>query len=161
LQTNVVNSIQLTAQVPAADLASATNVPAIVTVVNPGPGGGTSNGLPFSVVTCGFSLSDTSQSQTSDGGDLGVVANANGPCPWTATASDSWITFTGPTSGTGTGIVTYAIATNPSKTLRTGTVTIGGQKVTITQAGLLVAVSSASFNPPLAPDELGSLFGDG
>jgi uncharacterized protein (TIGR03437 family) len=162
LPTNVVSSIQLTAQVPAADFGAATgSTPATVTVINPAPGGGTSNGLPFSVVTCGFSLSDTSQQMTSDGGDLGVVATANGPCPWTAVASDSWITFTSPVSGIGTGIVTYSLASNPNKTVRTGSVTIGGQKVTITQAGLLVAVSSASFSAPLAADGLGSLFGDG
>ena len=162
LPTMFVSSIQLTAQVPAADFGAATGgSPATVTVVNPAPGGGTSNGLPFSVVTCGFSLSNTSQQMTSDGGDLGVVATANGPCPWTAVASDNWITFTSPANGTGTGIVTYSLASNPSKTARTGSVTIGGQRVNITQAGLLVAVSSASFSAPLAPDELGSLFGDG
>jgi uncharacterized protein (TIGR03437 family) len=162
LPTNVVSSIQLTAQVPAANLAMATGgSPAIVTVATPGPGGGTSNTLPFSVVTCGFSLSNTSQPITSDGGNLGVVVSSNGPCPWSAVASDSWISLTSPTTGTGTSIVTYSIASNPSKTARTGQVTIGGQKVTIMQAGLLAAVSSASFIGPLAPDELGSLFGDG
>ncbi len=162
LPTNVVSSIQLTAQVPAANLAMATGgSPAIVTVVTPGPGGGTSNTLPFSVVTCSFSLSNTRQPITSDGGNLGVVVSSNGPCPWSAATSDSWISLTSATTGTGTSIVTYSIASNPSKTARTGRVTIGGQTVTITQAGQLAAVSSASFNAPLAPDELGSLFGDG
>jgi len=159
LTTTVVSSVQLTALVPAANLGAAAG--ATITVVTPAPGGGTSNGLPFRVVTCGFSLSEFDQSVISDGGNLGVVASAKGPCGWTAVASDSWITLTSPAVGTGTGIVTYAVASNPNKTLRTGSIAIGDQKLTITQAGVLTAVSSASFKAPVAPDELGSLFGDG
>jgi uncharacterized protein (TIGR03437 family) len=159
LTTTVVSSVQLTALVPAANLGTAAG--ATISVVTPAPGGGTSNGLPFRVVTCGFSLSEFDQSVISDGGNLGVVASAKGPCGWTAVASDSWITLTSPAVGTGTGIVTYAVASNPNKTLRTGSIAIGDQKLTITQAGVLTAVSSASFKAPLAPDELGSLFGDG
>ena len=159
LTTTVVSSVQLTALAPAANFGAAAG--ATITVVTPAPGGGSSNGLPFRVVTCGFSLSELDQSVISDGGNLGVVASAKGPCGWTAVASDSWITLTSPAAGTGTGIVTYAVASNPNKTPRTGSIAIGDQKLTITQAGVLTAVSSASFKGPLAPDELGSLFGDG
>jgi len=47
LPTTFVSSTQLTATIPATDFATATT--ARLTVVSPGPGGGTSNGLPFSV----------------------------------------------------------------------------------------------------------------
>src|SRR5206468_9799643 len=46
----------------------------------------------------------------------------------------SWITITGGASGTGIGTVTYSVATNTGASPRTGTLTIAGQTVTITQA---------------------------
>src|SRR5439155_1078934 len=55
-------------------------------------------------------------------------------CSWTAVSNVSWITITGGASGTGIGTVTYSVATNSGSTARTGTLTIAGQTVTITQA---------------------------
>jgi hypothetical protein len=49
LSTTFVSSTQLTAQVPASDVAAAGT--ALVTVVNPTPGGGTSNAVPFQITT--------------------------------------------------------------------------------------------------------------
>lgn len=46
--TTFVNSTQLTAQIPASDLVNAGS--ALVTAVNPAPGGGSSNGLTFNIV---------------------------------------------------------------------------------------------------------------
>ena len=57
LTTTYVSATQLTAQVPASDLAggsAATNVP--VTVVNPAPGGGTSSALQFGILARAASL---------------------------------------------------------------------------------------------------------
>ncbi|MBI3939284.1 MAG: hypothetical protein HY315_00480 [Acidobacteria bacterium] len=120
---------------------------ASVTVVNPSPVG-TSNAQTFTInagTPCSYSLSSNSQSFGSGGGSGSVGVTAPSICAWTVTkgSSDSWITITSVTSsagtqangGTGNGTVNYSVTANAGTTSRTGTLTIGGQTLTITQAG--------------------------
>ncbi|MCG3192800.1 MAG: hypothetical protein DIJKHBIC_02047 [Thermoanaerobaculia bacterium] len=67
-----------------------------------------------------------------------------GGCPWTATSNDAWITITGGNSGSGTGTVTYTIATNVGPA-RTGTITAGSQTFTVDQASGCAA--NTTLNP--------------
>ena len=60
-------------------------------------------------------------------GDPGLV--------WAAAVDVPWITLTSGVSGTGSGAVAYSVAANPYGAMRTGTITIGDQTFTITQAG--------------------------
>ena len=82
-------------------------------------------------------------------------------CPanahWLATASDSWLHVTTP-SGTGSTNVVFSFDANPGGT-RTGTLTIAGQTLTVTQAGATyvsanplttLADSSSGLTIPLA-----------
>ncbi len=62
------------------------------------------------------------------------VARSSFPQPWTAVSNVPWIAILAGFSGTGTGMVLANIAANTGAT-RTGTLTIGGQTVTLTQAG--------------------------
>ena len=65
----------------------------------------------------------------------------------------AWITVTGGGSGTGNGTVTYTVAANTSASPRTGTLTIAGRTVTVTQAGACtytVAPTSQTCWPPAA-----------
>ena len=48
----------------------------------------------------------------------------------------SWITATGSTAGTGPGTFSFTVAANTGTSARSGTLTVAGQSVTITQAGL-------------------------
>ena len=50
-------------------------------------------------------------------------------------SNSGWITVTGGSPGTGNGTVTYSVTANTSTNPRTGTLTIAGQTVTVTQAG--------------------------
>jgi hypothetical protein len=76
--TTFVSPTQLTAVIPAADITAA-GVP-IVTVFNPAPGGGNSNGLPFFITTTGAAVTGynvaTGADPTATFG--GVTANATG-----------------------------------------------------------------------------------
>ena len=55
---------------------------------------------------------------------------------WTGVSNNTtWISVTGGSSGTGNGTVSYTVAANTSSTPRTGTLTIAGVTVTVTQAG--------------------------
>jgi hypothetical protein len=83
---------------------------------------------------CTYSISPASA--TYDAAAVqGSVSLTTGPtCAWTATSSAPWITVATP-AGTGPAGVGYTVAANTSITQRTGTVTIGGQVHTVTQAG--------------------------
>ena len=63
-----------------------------------------------------------------------IDVSAAGGCPWTAATPDNWIQL-GTTEGTGDGRVWYAIAANTATANRTGTITIAGTRLTVTQSG--------------------------
>jgi hypothetical protein len=60
-------------------------------------------------------------------------------CSWTATRSGSWITITSGASGTGNGTVGYRVSANGGSSSRTGTLTVAGQPVIITQSSATTA----------------------
>ena len=72
--------------------------PAIAQYLNPGTG------------TCSYALSPTSVTVGSGAtiGSVGVTANSG--CAWTATSNAAWLTISG--SGSGSGTVNYAVASN-------------------------------------------------
>jgi sugar/nucleoside kinase (ribokinase family) len=71
----------------------------------------------------------------SSAGTASVSMNAGTGCSWTAQSSASWLTITAGQSGIGSGSVLFAAAMNPGTSARTGTLTVGGQTVSVTQAG--------------------------
>ena len=56
-------------------------------------------------------------------------------CGWTAVSNDGFLSVSSGATGTGSGTVGYAAAANAAVSFRTGTLTIAGQTVTVTQAG--------------------------
>jgi hypothetical protein len=91
---------------------------------------------------CTYAISPTSASLASSAATGQTVAVTAGTgCTWTAVSNNpTWLTVTGGASGTGNGTVTYSATANTSTTAaRTGTITIGGQTFTVTQAKLCSA----------------------
>ena len=85
--------------------------------------------------SCALTLNVPSQSlpaTAGTGSPIGVSAVTG--CNWTATASVAWITITGGASGVGNGSVTFSVTANTGSG-RTGTINIGSQVHTVTQAG--------------------------
>jgi len=82
---------------------------------------------------CSYTLDPTSLDINNDGGPASVAVSTTDACSWTATASESWIRLLN-TSGTGSGRVSLEAAAN-SGAERHAYVTIGGQRVNITQQG--------------------------
>lgn len=94
------------------------------TTVNLGPGASNGNGIPLTVTS---------------------------GCAWTATTATSWITLT-TASGTGNGSIVFSVSANTGTAARTGSITVGSQTVSVTQAPL--AVPAAPRNPRvLTPPE--------
>ena len=109
-------------------------------------GGGQTLTITQTGIDCTYSLSAASASFDSDGGGGVVGMTSPTGCNWTASSSDSWITITAGASGSGNGSISYTVASNGTITSRSGTITAGGQTLTITQTGIdcTYALSSAS-----------------
>ncbi|MGD0499911.1 MAG: putative Ig domain-containing protein [Bryobacteraceae bacterium] len=84
---------------------------------------------------CTYSINPTGQSFPTTGGTASITVTATTECSWTATSSLSYVTITSGASGTGNGTATVQVAANTGPA-RSGSITIAGQAVWITQAGL-------------------------
>ena len=103
-------------------------------------GSATSNSAILTVVLCTQTLDLAEKAFTSGGGE-GTVRITTAPsgwnCTWTASSTVTWIRLresAADVSGTNAGSVTYDVMPNLSTTARTGTVIIGRQRHTVTQA---------------------------
>lgn len=66
------------------------------------------------------------------GGSANFTVNTTSACTWSVTNNTTFATVTPTTTQTGTGTVSFTVGENPGDT-RTGTLTVAGQTVTITQ----------------------------
>jgi len=64
--------------------------------------------------------------------DLTIAGNVN----WSASSDSGWISLTSAASGIGSTTTSYSVAANPTVYQRQGAITLAGETVTITQAGL-------------------------
>ncbi|HEX2445287.1 MAG TPA: BACON domain-containing carbohydrate-binding protein, partial [Vicinamibacterales bacterium] len=123
-------------------LLSPTPTPGVVYVARVsavGPGGSgrsaQSNTFTFGTPACSFTVSPQSRSIPSAGGSSTFGVTAADGCDWTASTPTSWITITGGASGDGNGTVSLSVGGNTSTSQRSGSLTIAGESVTVTQAG--------------------------
>lgn len=89
----------------------------------------------YESAACSYSISTTAQSFDAGGGTGSVDVSAGASCARIATSNVAWITITSGAGGSGDGMVDYSVAANNNPTSRTGTVTIAGHTLTVTQAG--------------------------
>ena len=83
--------------------------------------------------TCTITLSTNTLNIAATGATATVGVTVNSGCAWTATSNASFVVVNSGSTGNGTGTVGLTIAENNGDA-RTGTVTIGGQTVTVSQA---------------------------
>jgi hypothetical protein len=107
--------------------------------VNARSGTATIAGQTFTVnqaTGCTFSLAPNGQAFGSDPNIGMVTLTTQAGCVWTATSSDpDWLSITSGASGTGNGLVTFAVAANTKHKDRTGRLTIADQTFDVTQSG--------------------------
>jgi hypothetical protein len=84
--------------------------------------------------SCAFSIAPPGATPPAEGGSGVVTITASAStCAWMAASPDSWVVVASPSSGSGSGSITYVVAANPGPA-RTTTLTIAGQPFTISQA---------------------------
>ena len=82
---------------------------------------------------CTYSVSPTTIGSPSTPGSRTVTVITGTQCTWSAVSTAPWITVTSGATGQGIGSVTFVLAENQTASARTGTVTVAGQTVTVTQ----------------------------
>jgi hypothetical protein len=83
--------------------------------------------------SCVTSISPGSQSFTNAGGTGSITVSSPGGCGWNVVRTDSFVTITSGTSGTGNGTVTFSVAPNTGWT-RSASIIIGSRVFIINQA---------------------------
>jgi hypothetical protein len=84
--------------------------------------------------TCTLTVSPENQSFDAAGGTGTIAVSVASGCSWTSASDTGWITITSGSSGNGYGTVYYSVGANSTTSSRTGTITIGGKTVVISQA---------------------------
>jgi hypothetical protein len=116
-----------------------------------GPGGAgrsvASNTFSFtSTSPCSYSISLTNQTIAPGGGTGSVAVTAGGGCGWTAVSNVSWISITAGNTGTGNGTVGYSVTADATASNRSGTLTVAGRTLTVSQSACSYAVSPTNVS---------------
>src|SRR5262245_32386105 len=96
--------------------------------------------------TCSYTVSPTSESSPAGGETATVTVTTTAGCMWTATSNATWITVTAGGSGSGNGTVTYNAAANTGSASRSGTLTVAGQTVIVSQTSGPPTATSAAIS---------------
>jgi subtilisin family serine protease len=106
-------------------------------------------GLPL----CTFTTLPTSISARAAGTDSSIISvSAGNGCSWTATSNVSWIRILSGNIGTGSGNAEYFISPNYDSAARTGSITIAGKTIPVSQPGGAASPSDSSDVWLLGPD---------
>jgi Viral BACON domain/Putative binding domain, N-terminal len=100
-------------------------------------------------LSCSYTVSPNTQALTTGGGAGSVTVAAPVGCAWAANSSASWLTITSGGSGNGNGTIAYNAAANTGATVRTATLAVDAQAVTLSV--LPVTDDFARADGPLGP----------
>jgi hypothetical protein len=84
---------------------------------------------------CPYSMGAGSANFGSAGGTGTVRLHTRPGCAWGPTSSQSWLVIVSSSNATGTDDIKYRVDPNPSSQSRTGTITAGGRRHIVRQAG--------------------------
>ncbi|MFN8061015.1 MAG: S8 family serine peptidase [Vicinamibacterales bacterium] len=98
---------------------------------------------------CSYAIDVTTQAVTAAGGNFSTNLTTGTGCRWVASTNVAWISITSALSSAGSAAITYTVAPNAGAVARTGTVTVAGRSVTVTQAptpcSVNLTTAAASF----------------
>jgi hypothetical protein len=116
---------------------------------------GYSNESSATTIACSYSVSPTSATFGPLASSGSVTVSAPEGCSWSATSNTWWIPITSGSSGVGNGVVTYNVPPfcNFGMTSRSGSLTVAGQTVTITQIKPFQLTCSAALSQSTALDQ--------
>lgn len=84
---------------------------------------------------CTYAVAPAEASVPAGGGTATFQVTTGTTCAWTSVSGAAWLAVTSGQAGTGPGAVVVTASANPATTTRTGTLTLAGIAVTVTQDG--------------------------
>jgi large repetitive protein len=105
-------------------------------------------------IECAVTLSPLSADSSDAGGAGSFAVSTAAACGYSTTSSPNWVTIQSGGSGTGPGTLLFAVAPNSATTPRIGSIVVGGQSFSISQAAAACSVT-------LDTSALGGPFGAG
>ena len=111
---------------------------------------------PAASCTVGFNPSASGTIGAAGGNSSIDVVTGGYDCNWTVSTPTAWITRL-PSAGVGSAEVPFAVAANLNTNARTGTIVVGGQTYTLTQAGTGCTVDLSPISPVSAGGSGGTL----
>lgn len=84
---------------------------------------------------CSYALSPASITVPAAAGTGSTSVNTTAGCTWSTTSNVSWITVGAGGAGDGSGTATFSVAANTSSVSRSGSVTIAGRTLAVSQSG--------------------------
>ncbi len=118
-----------------------------VSVSGGGSPGANANDPTTVTAVCAYSVFPANIAAAPGGANVVAPVTTATGCGWTATSNATWITITSGSPGSGGGTYGFTAAANATGAQRSGTLTVAGQTVTVTQGA----------NNPLQIPSLGSL----
>ena len=88
---------------------------------------------------CSYEVTPTVLTVAGSGMAGSITVTAGPECPWSATTAVPWITLTG-TGGRGNGSIGYTVATNSTSSPRSGSLTVAGRQVIVSQGPLTTSL---------------------
>jgi hypothetical protein len=110
--------------------------------------------------SCTFSLSTNFTTVPALASSFGVTVATQSGCVWSVAASTPWLSAN-PLTGTGNGTVQIAVATNPTTSPRSATLSIGGQPLSVSQHACAATVSPTSVSVPPRGGDVSIAVGSG
>ena len=89
----------------------------------------------LSTPDCAYTLTPSSTQFGNTGGTGTLTVQTANVCKWTVANNDPWVSISSERSGSGNGVLNFAVAANPDSAGRTATFTVGSQSVSIAQSG--------------------------
>src|SRR6266850_6103916 len=83
---------------------------------------------------CQVSATSTPESFAASGGTGAVTIAAARDCTWSIATTANWMTIGGDRSGQGEASISYSVAANPAPAARSGSIVVGSQTVSVSQA---------------------------
>jgi len=82
---------------------------------------------------CGYSVTPATVTIGGAGSASSALVSTTTGCSWSASSDVPWITMPTGSSGTGTAWLSFTVEANPTTTPRTGTLTVAGRTLAVTQ----------------------------
>ena len=122
------------------------------------PPGGCGSSSPSNTVTataqvsqpCSYLLSSARFDAPAGGMSATVSVTSGSGCPWTAFSRSPFIAVSSGTSGSGSGVVTFVVNANDGPA-RSGSMTIAGQDVAVSQAAMACSFTLAPMSLDMSP----------